>query len=102
MALPQAEIWLAGDIRNAIRAVDRANAWPAELVGSAEAAAYRAGFQAALQAVGLVFGVEVAPASEVKRVPARLRIMGVQRGQEAVVDRSSRQPDDAGRVGRVR
>jgi hypothetical protein len=57
----QSEVFLREDIRNILRAIDRANsAAPASLeTGQAELAAYRAGFAAAVQAVATAFDLSV-------------------------------------------
>lgn len=55
---PRAELWLRVDIRNILRAIDHAGA-ALERIPAHDAAVYRAGYRAALQAVALAFDVKL-------------------------------------------
>ena len=55
---PRAELWLRVDICNVLRAIDHAGA-VLERIPAHDAAVYRSGYRAALQAVALAFDVKL-------------------------------------------
>lgn len=68
------DVWFKDDIRNALRAVDSANADLFEIINNSEMQLYRQGYEAAVRAIAEAFGIRYKSAHQREETPAIIDI----------------------------